>query len=472
MAASLPYAVNTHIMNISSSPHALSLEIKRNFKGGLLIGGILAVWKFKGSYQDIIESASRDYKKISNKSFPSLKIEFTVSPSLTGSHKSKSSYHLFTNPKTKLLFAFVRYFKNFPLFLTSFTIIFKCLIRSKVFIRSNDSMLRLSTHKYQIAVLTFILSYFCQTAFECFSWHWALFLLIRSTYSLCKYLIPHDLQPRVVDIYPLIHGILGLCLAFKCKYVHSKWWKLVEKCVGEKKSSWYHMLGNHHHGLLPPCTVVVHERKPNGQLQMSCCKSFMRDNIKRAVSVFIFFAKFYALTTLLSATRMANIKTMQKGSIRKVLSLLWRKTKHCVGSFGFFMIGVAITGRVPCFYKWCMWKASGKSANEYNTITGNNKTVLLLACVVLGKLSILCEAESRRVDVALSCVWNITQQWIRMCCNLESDDDAKYHQVLGSNAFTSFLFALSMAIAMYVYCGDPRCLKTMERNIITKYLMR
>ena len=148
--------------------------------------------------------------------------------------------------------------------------------------------------------------------------------------------------------------------------------------------------------------------------------------------------------------------------------------QQVLGSFGFFMIGVAVAGRVPCALKYIMWKIerliTGKEV-KYEYVPTNSKAAMLSACVVLGKLSILCEAESRRTDVALSCVWNVTQQMIRMCCGLESEDNARYHWILGSNQFTSILFAVNMWITMMVYCSNPKCLKNMERTIISKYLM-
>eukprot|EP01084_Bolivina_argentea_P272065 463123_1 len=146
----------------------VSLQIKRNIKAGLLIGFVLAGWKFKGLYQDIIGSAFRDYKKILKQSPPEITITITSS--------TQSTYKLFKNQKISAIVAFFRYFKNFPLFLTSFTIIFKYIIHSKIF-TSNiiDSTILLSKNKYQLSLLTFIISYFCQHTFNCFTWNWALF---------------------------------------------------------------------------------------------------------------------------------------------------------------------------------------------------------------------------------------------------------------------------------------------------------
>ena len=436
----------------------IALQIKRNIKAGLIIGAILAGWKFKGLYQDIVESATSDYKKIQ---------KIIRKPKHNLSIKSKT-YKLVNNPKLRLLFAFLRYFKNFPLFLASFTIIFKYMIHSKIFEdKSSQNKINLSIHKYKVAGITFILSYFCQYSFHCFTWNWSLFLLIRSIFSFFKLLIPKDIQPNIIDIYPFIHGMLGLCLAFNCKYVPSKWWILVEKCVNERKDRWYYMLGNHNHSILPPCTSLVHQPKNNGHLEISCLKSFFIDNIKRSKPIFIFFTKFYLLTTLLNVKGV--IKQIKRGNVKHFI--FKKLLRNIFGSFGFFMIGVAIAGRIPCFYKWIIFKVLNDNI-EYNQISCNNKACLIFICMILGRLSILCEVKSRRIDVALSCIWNVLQQIIRMACNLESDDNGKYHPLLRSNKFTSMLFAVNMWITMFVYCSDSSCLKGMERSIIDNYLIK
>lgn len=440
----------------------ISGQIKRNVKAGLLIGGILAAWKFKGLYQDILQSVTRDYAKIQKI------INKKYSPKIADSILQSEDNKLSSKPRLHSILSFLRYFKNFPLFLACFTIIFKYIINARIFQDVDGNNIRLFAHRYKIAGITFILSYFCQRTFHCFTWNWALFLLVRSLYSLSKLLTPKDLQPNIIDTYPFIHGLLGLCLAYNCKYVPSKWWNLVERCVDERKDRWYYMLGNHNHGILPSCISVVHERKDNGDLEISCLKSFFVDNIKRSKPIFIFFAKFYLLTTLLNIKGV--IKQIQDGKIKDIISK--KLLRNICGSFGFFMIGVAVAGRVPCFYKWLIWKLQGDESKSYDTVSGNNKAALLWACALLGRWSILCEVESRRIDVALSCIWNISQQLIRMGCNLESDDNGKYHQLLRSNKFTSMLFAINMWITMFVYCCDASCLKGMERGIINNYLMR
>ena len=439
---------------IQLSQENLPSQIRRNIKGGLLIGLVLAAWKFKGSYQDILRSASIDVTRIRGQE-PS-EITITV-------HSSSKQYHIFTNPRIRFLVAFLRYFKNYPLFLASFTVIFKAFIHSKGLLHSNGITLNLSHNKYRIALFTAFLSYLHQRTFDCFTWNWALFLLIRSLYSLSRLLVPSDLQPATASTYPIVHSVLGLCLAFHCKYVPSKWWNMVEQCVGEKKQRWLFMLGNHHHGILPPCAVAVHERDEDGHFECSCLRSFFRDNARRSVSILIFFGKFYAFTTLLGTQRLIDA-----AKNRTLGSLLLLKMQHVLGSFGFFMIGVAVAGRVPCALKWMLWRMEG---GRYGDVAVNSKAAMLSACAVLGRVSILCEAESRRTDVALSCVWNVTQQMIRMGCGLESEDNARYHRVLGSNQFTSILFAVNMWITMMVYCSDRKYVKNMERTIIAKYLM-
>ena len=97
--------------NSSSMAHEIQLsqenlpsQIRRNIKGGLLIGLVLAAWKFKGSYQDILRSASIDVTRIRGQE-PS-EITITV-------HSSSKQYHIFTNPRIRFLVAFLRYFKNY-----------------------------------------------------------------------------------------------------------------------------------------------------------------------------------------------------------------------------------------------------------------------------------------------------------------------------------------------------------------------
>ena len=209
---------------IKLSQEDLPSQIRRNIKGGLLIGLVLAAWKFKGSYQDILRSASIDMTRIRGEE-PS-EITITVQSSSRDSIHSKQ-YHIFRNPRLRFLIAFLRYFKNYPLFLASFTVLFKAFIHSKGLLHSNNLTLNLRENRYRIALFTAILSYVSQRAFDCFTWNWALFLLIRSLYSLCRLLIPTDLQPSTLNTYPIIHSILGLCLAFQCKYVPSKWWNMV-----------------------------------------------------------------------------------------------------------------------------------------------------------------------------------------------------------------------------------------------------
>ena len=228
---------------------------------------------------------------------------------------------------------------------------------------------------------------------------------------------------------------------------------------------------------LPSCTscsIGFHEH----QNELNCTKAMLKDAIfiklPRCAS---FFMKLHFVAALLGGQKF----------IRDVRNtpheFLWKLIKNTMQSCGYWVIGVHVCIRIcSCFSRlWLrrfyhiMDKIMGteiKSANtKYEVYNEKNVYLLLLITGIIGRFNVLSEAKGRRGDMTLSLLWYMAVQLIRRQCGLETDDDDKYHWLLGSKGFVSLVLSLAVGINVWVYCKDAKYLKSMERTIIQKYLI-
>ena len=419
----------------------LSKEIVGTAEAGILIAVVMTGWKFQSIYQDIVRSAYKDFRKAS-----SYYIDTSYrlhSAAVRRSKFSKSRINsaitrFLAQPQVQICIALFQYFIRFPLFVGSLRIFLKFIGT----ISDNENQRKIVSLIKFIAI--FIASFMCQYRYKVLHWRWILFLLIRSIYSLFKLLIPNDLQPNIIYIYPIIHGLVCIMLTKFYEYVPSKWWVLFENCLNENRMRCNHMYNHHHSGLSPPCNIIHDYRND------ACFKAFIMDMLRKIPYIFAFFARFYAVTTIINVSKWLNaLKNKTFGMF------LLRIFKDLIGSFGFFWIS-SVGYKLPCLFR---------SIGMFRI----NQALFMSINIMLGYLCILCESKQRRLMVALSCIWNILQVMIRYGLDLKSDDNARYHKILSSDKFSSFLFSLNMTIIMFVYNSNPKCVKSMERMIIRKY---
>eukprot|EP01083_Nonionella_stella_P229440 812099_1 len=410
----------------------LRKETTVTMEAGLIIAVMMTGWKFQSIYQNIANAVYKDFKKASTYY---IETSYRLHQYSASFHKSRffsALTRILAHPRIQISIALFQYFIRFPLFVAWLRIMLKTIA---AFICKRN--------KFAAIILTFIASFICQLKFQVFHWKWILFLLIRSVYSLLRLLVPNDLQPPVQYTYAVIHAICGMMLTWHYAYVPHKWWSLFENCLNEERTSALYMF-SHNHRISTPCKLLHYHSKDR------CLKAFVSDNVRRVPHILMFFGQFYTITTLLNVPKW--IKAIRK---RQLNTFFVSLIKDLLGSSAFFLV-TAFSFRLPCLFT-----VNGK--------TCINKAMFVSINILLGYVAILCESKSRRLMVALSCVWNISQQLIRMMFNLKTQDNEKYHKTLSSNKFGAFLFGINMMVIMFVYHSNPKAVKSMERRIITKY---
>merc|ERR1712130_242356 len=137
-------------------------------------------------------------------------------------------------------------------------------------------------------------------------------------------------------------------------------------------------------------------------------------------------------------------------------------------SSAYWAIGVHLAVRTcSCFNRMFVKKLS----KIFEYVNEQNIYLKLLITSIVGRYTVLAEPKGRQIEIVLSLIWYQMVHIFRMRCKLETNDDDKYHWLLGSNSFVSILLSLAFGINMYVFCRDAKYLKSMERNLISKFLI-
>ena len=157
---------------------------------------------------------------------------------------------------------------------------------------------------------------------------------------------------------------------------------------------------------------------------------------------------------------------------RKLLGGIGRNVLGCTG---FFYFGLHFVTRIACLYQSIQYRFyklfNTDEEMKYKVICGNNKWFLYLTTGFFGYFAIKCEIGPRRQDYCISTLWKIFEQLIRMNCGLESKDNDEYHWLLGNVQFSSILMAINCYLLFYSYCTNPMSIKSLERMIVSRFLL-
>eukprot|EP00484_Ammonia_sp_Unknown_P002313 CAMPEP_0197074616 /NCGR_PEP_ID=MMETSP1384-20130603/211198_1 /TAXON_ID=29189 /ORGANISM="Ammonia sp." /LENGTH=289 /DNA_ID=CAMNT_0042513457 /DNA_START=292 /DNA_END=1161 /DNA_ORIENTATION=+ len=283
------------------------------------------------------------------------------------------------------------------------------------------------------------------------------------------------------DVAGLGHGFMSVYLGYYNGFVPPTFWKAVEQAVGERKATWYFMLGNHHHGQTPPCQSCVHVDRN----EQSCLKSFVNDSPARIKRVSLFYFKYLSIPTLIKLLLNYKAGKLDKQSSMKLIQQLLLNT---FGASGYWIFGLHCTSRIMCFHRWIIGKLQNEcrlsgnaqpfeecrlsgNAQPFEVVANNNYWSLVTWCCVLGWMGARCQAPQRATDVNVAALWQVGMQTMRMWCDIESDDTEQYHWLLGSNTFSSFLVAMSISLNTYLYFSKESSLKGLERSLIHSFLV-
>ena len=361
---------------------------------------------------------------------------------------------------------------RFPISILIFLFIkiLKYFMRAPLFTYLLSITMKLSSKYYpkrQVSI-TFIITLFLNRFLKIFNNEWALYLLIRSFYSYFKYIIPSDLQPPPLYAYFIIHTLCCTPLNYLSEYSSNKLWYLFEKCIGENRLRWETMLGRHnHHSMLPNCGLVVHTSYPQ-----SCLKSGVKDVKDRFMLAFPYF-----LEVILGAKLLVNINRilvpLKAGDLTKFSSNLQRiiksVLKDTLSSSIYFVGGIMSVTRIPCAVKWLFHTLLKQ--NEYDYVGYNNMPFMVTLCSVMGVISLSFSDRPKQTDINISVLWNALLNLFRVAAGLKGSDDEKYHWILGSEWYRSFMVAMSMSLLLITYKNNPKAMKGWERTIFQNYLL-
>eukprot|EP01084_Bolivina_argentea_P293274 504362_1 len=351
----------------------------------------------------------------------------------------------------------IKYLSRFPLFITTFSIAFKYL--------KNKNL-----NKQTLSLLTFITTFIIHRCFGIFNLNLSIYLITRALYGYLCYIIPSYYHLDSFDSSTILHGIMSMYLGYFNGYVPPTFWKALEQSVGERKSTWYFMLGNHNHGQTPPCQRCVHTNIN----EKSCLKSFIFDGYGRTQNVSTFYFKFLLIPmTIKLLIKYRNNKL----NIQIIQRSLYQLLRNVIGASGYFLFGVHCTSRIMCFHRWFIGKLQNEyklsnNKQSYEIIANNNFWSLVILCCIFGRLGALCQARQRVTDVAIASVWMILLQSIRMIYDIESTDNTYQHWLLGSNTFYSLLVAWSISLNIWTFYSDKTCVKGLEKSMIDNFLVK
>ena len=440
----------------------------RNTQYACLFGLIFTLWKFRRQIFNLFHQRQKIHQ---NEPMPA---KYEPRP-----------------PDPSLSMEMLSYFIKFPLFIASFSLFFKKLIRMN-YISSNlqINVSSLPIQKYSISFMSFLLAYFIQQNASIFHWKWALLLLIRALYSLIRMNLNINIQDgnnnNISNILKVITNSISIehvnaftfCLQCILAQQYSSYMPsgLISTYNSVNPTNYsqpkYISVYQHHHKQLPSCcsTASFHQCEDTD----SCIDALWKDAIYiKMTPSFKFFLKLHTIASML------NIKQFFKLIRNDPMSLSKKIMINAIRSCCYWFIGTHIGIRYcSCFSKKILSvfhgifsKLMNLRNNGFEYVSDRNLWINILGTAIIGRYTILFETVGRRTEMTLVLIWYSLVQMIRMQCGLETYDRDKYHWLLNSKGFVSLMLASCVAINMYVYCNDMKYLKTVERALIHNFLI-
>ena len=414
----------------------IGIQSFRNAKYALIAGLLIGILKYRSKLIKLMKSKKKNDR---------IKIETTIKH-------------------------FMIYCLRFPVYVILFSILFKKMMRMNLMgTNANIDFNNISFHKYSISFMAFLLAHFMEQQISLFHWKWILYLLIRSLYSLIR-LNTNNYFPELYNsnqlndwlnilhtIFWTLMGCLGIIY-----YSASLPYSIINtyQSIVEFDAMKFHRLtGCHHHKyLIPNCKNIIHFNSNH-----SCFKAYIMDSIAQIPKCSKFFIKLHLFSQILS--KGTNV-------YKKPIKALKSVIKNTIRSNLYWIVGVFGCQRIcTCFSKHILAAILNPTNNKYKTFSKENLYLNMLIVSIIGYHAIKFEPKSRGIEITLSLIWYCSMQFIRILAKLETNDNDKYHYILGSSQFTGILFGLTIAINIYVYCKNPKFLKSLEATVIHKYLM-
>mmetsp|Transcript_50284 Transcript_50284/g.80072 ORF Transcript_50284/g.80072 Transcript_50284/m.80072 type:complete len:421 (+) Transcript_50284:27-1289(+) len=359
-----------------------------------------------------------------------------------------------------------RYLMKYPLFLATFTLLYKTLIKlgrqlsgyRGLHKRTGE---RLFGRKLCITIGAFLCGYTAQRVSPIFSWNWALYALLRSLLGIFRLITPADLSPNPADVYFLIHGCLPWLITYNIDTVPHSYVNFFKSCLDEKQAPYIAQYACHNHGVLPNCADTVH------LFDASCLKAHIKDGLYRFRICLLFYLKFYVLTSLLG-----GLKFLKNLFIRKPVATLSKLLNQSVRSCLFLFLSFHFPSRIHCLWRYVLTQYHRVYKHDkYAMIACNQMWIMLVVSAIFGTLCLRFEqSSSKQSDIALFSIWRLIEQFIRKCCHLHTHDRDDTHPVLGNANLPAILFGVSIALTVYVQLTDSTQLKSLERSIISVFL--
>ena len=158
-----------------------------------------------------------------------------------------------------------------------------------------------------------------------------------------------------------------------------------------------------------------------------------------------------------------------KGVVMRLYKILKSVLKDTWSSSIYFIFGIMSLTRIVCFTKWLFLKCLKR--DKYDMVGWNNMSFMLILCAMGGTLGLSACDRAKQSDICITVLWNGLLNVQRMFAGLIEEDDERYHYVLGSKWYTSFIVALSVMMIMIVYKQKPKVLKSWERKVFQNYLL-
>eukprot|EP01083_Nonionella_stella_P006235 18143_1 len=311
---------------------------------------------------------------------------------------------------------------------------------------------------------SFISSFLIHLLFPIFNTDIGLLLLCRSVHSFCKAAIPYDLQPQSIYVYMIIHSFAFCSVTIWSIYSSNKMWNLFEAAISENRLTWQYWSAHHHTAMLPSCSVWLHR---DTQYRDSCWKSALYDISMSWIQAYPYFLEIHLVSTIL-VKGLGAIRDLEKAKAFFNFSLVKKLVTESAMTTMYFVGGSLGMTRIPCFAKW-VYELFRKT--KYDAVAWNNRMLQIIVGGLIGCLSLSFSYEKKRTSHAVLGLWWVLINMSRTVAKLRGNEDEKYHPVLGSKHYISFLFALSVTMMMFVIGKHPESLKGLERTVFDKYLI-
>ena len=178
----------------------------------------------------------------------------------------------------------IYYLLKYPVFFGSFNLLnglsYK-IIKSSLISNATNHNFQNIVSSILFGLNGFICQYYISPIFN---WNWSLYLLIRSNFSLIKYILPSkiikQIQAKHVHFFTL--GALPYMLGYFNKYSHKSFINIICNILDESQSRYFNMYGCHKAGTLPPCYRVVHKQLSFQASNQNDVKTINRHNTAAA----------------------------------------------------------------------------------------------------------------------------------------------------------------------------------------------